>query len=486
DGVRNDSSFWNVADNDFNTHWTANNYGSPKDFTFTFNEAVEMDYVVFVPRLDGNYKHALSTYTITVWEEGDDLAGNGKVLVNSKGVKMVSSSQEGNDGKYAILEFPKTNVAKIKIFVRQADGANYVIVSASEIAFYKYDPLAEDITSLFADSTYTTLKSSVTLSDIEALEARLNNVEGYYVSPQIMTGELRLARSILTGTEFANQKIVTGLNSTKGLQPLGVNHITALSGVSDEVIIYAHIPEGETVTIVPTQFYAENSKWKGSAFTLESGKNILDIPQVHSISGMKGGALYYTYTGSKGDEITLNVVNYDTTRTGIVRVIAASPVLELLHWFDMTEAERKSEIKDYIEELTAYTKTINANDKDVLNATEISMPYALLSIPAGKALEGINASATTIDEKVEVLYNNVLAWNEFMELMLTVNGVDEADMKDVTRENIRYMRMFGQAFMYAAGNHIGVGYGSTAALVQGKPTSVTGANNANALFGWGI
>ena len=48
------------------------------------------------------------------------------------------------------------------------------------------------------------------------------------------------------------------------------------------------------------------------------------------------------------------------------------------------------------------------------------------------------------------------------------------------------MRMFAGAFMYAAGNHIGVEYGSTSALVQGKPTSATGKGNANGLFGWGI
>ena len=55
-----------------------------------------------------------------------------------------------------------------------------------------------------------------------------------------------------------------------------------------------------------------------------------------------------------------------------------------------------------------------------------------------------------------------------------------------TRQNIRYMRMFAGAFMYAAGHHVGVEYGSTAALVQGKPTSATGAGQANGLFGWGI
>ncbi len=51
-----------------------------------------------------------------------------------------------------------------------------------------------------------------------------------------------------------------------------------------------------------------------------------------------------------------------------------------------------------------------------------------------------------------------------------------------TRQNIRYMRMFAGAFMYAAGNHIGIGYGSASGLVCGRPTSGGSAS----LFGWGI
>ena len=40
--------------------------------------------------------------------------------------------------------------------------------------------------------------------------------------------------------------------------------------------------------------------------------------------------------------------------------------------------------------------------------------------------------------------------------------------------------------MYAGGSHIGIGYGSCSGMVAGRPTSVTGAGNANGLFGWGI
>lgn len=94
---------------------------------------------------------------------------------------------------------------------------------------------------------------------------------------------------------------------------------------------------------------------------------------------------------------------------------------------------------------------------------------------------------------VNAMYQNVLAWEEELFIANKIQGIIDSNATltsyqypMTTRQNIRYMRMFAGAFMYAAGNHIGVEYGSTSALVQGKPTSVTGAGKANGLFGWGI
>ena len=56
-----------------------------------------------------------------------------------------------------------------------------------------------------------------------------------------------------------------------------------------------------------------------------------------------------------------------------------------------------------------------------------------------------------------------------------------------SRQNIRCMTMFSGAFMYAAGNHIGIGYGSCGGMVCGKPISqLQAGDTANRLFGWGI
>ncbi|MFR3493780.1 MAG: hypothetical protein ACLTTJ_08205 [Blautia sp.] len=38
--------------------------------------------------------------------------------------------------------------------------------------------------------------------------------------------------------------------------------------------------------------------------------------------------------------------------------------------------------------------------------------------------------------------------------------------------NIRYQRMFAGAFMYAAGDHIGIGWNETAGMMTGVPVPV--------------
>ena len=76
-----------------------------------------------------------------------------------------------------------------------------------------------------------------------------------------------------------------------------------------------------------------------------------------------------------------------------------------------------------------------------------------------------------------------------MHICKTTQGIDNTYEKNdmQTRQNIRCMQMFTGAFMYAAGNHIGIGYGSCSGMVGGTPISKMDGNaTANGLFGWGI
>ena len=72
---------------------------------------------------------------------------------------------------------------------------------------------------------------------------------------------------------------------------------------------------------------------------------------------------------------------------------------------------------------------------------------------------------------------------------LNANATDEVDKIPKGHLNIRYQRMFAGAFMYAAGNHIGIEYGSASGLTSCTPPE-TDANGkwigGGQYFGWGI
>ena len=60
-----------------------------------------------------------------------------------------------------------------------------------------------------------------------------------------------------------------------------------------------------------------------------------------------------------------------------------------------------------------------------------------------------------------------------MHICKTTHGIDGTyeNNTQTARQNIRCMTMFEGAFMDAAGNHIGIGYGSCGGMAVGKPIS---------------
>lgn len=494
----------NMYDGDFSTHWTSHSYGdgnwwNSKKIFCTFKEPVDISSVIWVPRLDGGYAANLRVYTVTVWQEGEDLEGPGHVVApNPETVNAASVNNwlkvRNNPAvtKFAVLPFePTKNVVKVSITIEQV---GYSAVSLSELMFMQYDPmhsLPDCIDALFADTLHTTLAAGVTHSEIDALRTRLNSDEkNYYLNVETMADELALAEELLTGE--SKGVILHGISSRSGaadsakygqagseLQPLGV---AAKAG--DEITIYASgIPSGQQVSVYATQYNAEVSAWRASLGTLENGKNIFVVPKIGSQNTARGGSLYLTYSGTSPEDVSLHI-----------RRATDIPVLELSQWYTLTEMERKELIGAYLDELGAYPDKVGVNGSNLqtncLNVTEISMPSILLSIPAQAVLTGVGYTAgSSRDEMIAVLYRNVLAWEDVMHICKTTQGIDRTyQNNDMTsRQNIRCMQMFAGAFMYAAGNHIGIGYNSCAGMVRGKPVSMLPAGtSANGLFGWGI
>lgn len=473
-----------LTDNDPNTYWIAATYSQPSEITYTFRTTHDMNYLLVVPYLDAIYKNRIANYTVTL--KGED----GQVLATyyRDGVNVTGSN-------YYILSFPETKGVK-SVTVALGEKTGGPRVSVSEIAFYDSENLVSGIADLFTDGTFTQLKSTVKQEQITDLKNRLSALSSFYLNLTQLNDELNLAQALLDQDEDALGLVKNDFQSRSGsasedqaagqtasdLQPLG---ITARAGAT--VAIYAELPDDATVYVVPTQYYGESSVWKGTPVALKNGRNYITVQKIGSLSDTRGGMLYLTYAGSNPEDIKLQV-----------RVLSNAwemPVLELSNWYSMGQSARKDAIRAYVQELEAYVSGLSgANYKtDVRNATEISTPSVLLSLPADQVLAGLKGVGNDENAMVEAMYQNVLAWEEELFVANQVQGIIDSSTAlssyqypMTTRQNIRYMRMFAGAFMYAAGNHIGVEYGSTSALVQGKPTSVTGAGSANGLFGWGI
>ncbi len=476
-----------MYDGDFETHWTARAWWESSRITFEFDEEQSMDYLIYVPRLNKGFPQSLQRYSIAAWDKD----GNMTWLTPDEG--KLSNGPEGNVGiapivrndpkttGYAILPFQRNDhIKKISVLVRQGDGTPQPS-SLSEIAFYTYDDIDDSIAALFSDSAFTQIASTATQAKIDELRARLQSSDGYYVNKEILLDELALAERLLNGDGSALGRVVDSIQSRNAsgdrkristLQPAGV-----AAAAGSQVVVYAQVPQGEEVYLVPTQYYAEAAKWKGAAQKLENGRNIITIPSIDYVSNPKGGSLYLEYAGNKAGEIRLQI------RGG-----TAIPVLELSDWHQLEPATIKVRISRYLDELEQYYNASLSKmsgttlQTHYLNSTEISLPHVLLSLPVSQVRAGLGTG-----DKTEALYQDGLAWEELMQLMYRTHGIDEAALEaSASRHNIRYMRMFGNAFMYASGNHIGIGFGSCSGMMGGRPTSVTGAGNANSLFGWGI
>ena len=474
-----------LTDNDPNTYWVAQEWYRSSNITFTFDTPHDMNYLLVVPYLAAPHKNIIKTYSLVIRDT------QGQILLDAS-YRASAITAEG----YLILSFPEVKGAKsVTLGLAEVEGGG-ARVSISEIAFYNSDTLAVEIADLFTDGTFTALKSQVELADIIALRERLTAMSSYYMDRTRLADELNLAQALLNKdsdalglvkNDFQSRSTSAAADQAAGqsasdLQPLG---ITAQAGAT--VAIYAQLPDDATVYVVPTQYYGESGVWKGTPVALKNGRNYISVQKIGSLSDTRGGPLYLTYSGSHPEDIKIQV--------RVLQNAWEIPVLELSNWYSMNESDRKDAIRTYVQELTAYVAALPTSGltTNVRNATEISTPSVLLSLPADQVLSGLKGVGNDEDAMVNTMYQNILAWEEELFIANKVQGIITSDAAlsgyqypMTTRQNIRYMRMFAGAFMYAAGNHIGVEYGSTSALVQGKPTSATGAGKANGLFGWGI
>lgn len=494
---------WGTVDNNPYSHFFLNSWDSGgynnlgvNGVTYEFDQPYKLQTFALteVSEQSPSYGYVRVRY----WDE------DGKAIeINRMGIqkKLVSGNRS-----YYIIRLPEAVTAKKIQF-----GVSRVVASGtitfSEVYFYHYDSLEDDIMALYQDDLHTVLRSDVTQATIDELRTRINTVDEvskeYHPDREKLERELKTAEdilnSVLSSSVQIHNTITTGdvnrgFGGLNAWQPLGV---TAAAG--EEITVYVghntkKTGESTNLQLVSTQYHAEASSMFKVVATLKVGRNDIVIPKLSTINAEAGGALYVQYTNNNAND------RYAVRVSGGAEV----PVLDLYQVTDRTERLERAE--KYIEDLKFYVKWIEANhDKYhkesknvsvnrydyqaqncILGASDIMLDKMLLSLPAQQILTGSGGSAETLVDSMEAMEN-------MLNLFYQHKGLNNAagEKKDKLPSghlNIRYQRMFAGAFMYASGNHIGIEWNETKGMVSGKSVQAdeNGKHISGQYFGWGI
>lgn len=500
---------FDIVDNDFSSSWIHKswdaggfNSGKPSPIV-EFDQAYRMDTIVVTPDISQKYDY--SYVQVKYWDE------SGKEVLVSKNLK-VSTKTSSNGKKYYEVKLDEpitTNKIQVNFALAMAYGDG--TVSISEMKFYNYDSLEDDVRALFKDDLLVELNEGSTKEKIEELRERANTIDSvsgeYHPYKDVILKEIDYAEQLLNDQQSATDVITVNQNITNSGNNLGMANDSQALGLSakagDEIAVYVGTKGNVLPQLVFTQHYAESGKYTKTV-NLQKGRNVITVPKIHDMDVEKGGSLYIRYPKATP---TNNEIK--------IRVSGATKIPHLNVYGMMNDESKQTEvkaaIKTYINELKThvndlpnkYKGEVNASENkyaydertSILNSTDIETDKVTLNLPATAILNGITNGLTDIDAQVDRVYKSLQAWEQLMDLKYAERGVSNAEGTDAlhlapkSRMNVKYQRMFIGAFMYASGNHVGIEYDSAAPLMQGKPFTFnedgTVKDKGN-LFGWGI
>lgn len=516
-----------IVDHDYGTDWilqswTSGGYaGGQQGPIVTFDDFYQMDHIIMVESSKQTYDYFYSK--LRYW----DASGKEHVITVKPDVKYDSNGKRYYE--YNLAKPITTNKVQISLsnYLAYSDG----MISISELKFYYYDTLEEDIYQLFEDDTHVRLKPGISIEDINQLAARLDEVDPvsgeYHYKKSILEIELQNAREILaevslresipldTKRSKANDHNTGFYDGLNAWQPLG---ITAYQGES--LVLYvgkanAKIGEYSNVRLIATQHHSESGKFsKEVVGNLKVGRNEVTIPWISSMAVEHGGSLYIEYTGTNPNDVIE------------VRVSGGTeiPMLDVSN--QTTETEKKVAIRKYLEQLTAHVDSLEDRHNEIhlghddtncnyeydeknciLNLTEIVLDQMMYSVAAQQVLTGVirKAGSEDMNTMVDAMYDTLVAMDQAMKISYQHKGLTEypTDPKEyeafvaqygdknkmpTSRLNLRYMRMFAGAFMYAGSLHMGIEWDSIPGLMTGAAIEAdeNGKYNSGEFFGWGI
>lgn len=498
---------WGTVDNNASSYYSKttwddggfNNLGN-NGLIYTFDDEYKIDTIALLATDGMQYSYV----KVRWWE------ANGNTAAFSA---SVSQQRDAENRIYYVIKLPyAVNANKIQIgLARYLAGGAYNLITVSEAYFYHYDDLRDEIMALYVDDLHTVLKDSVTQANIDALREKVNTPDEFgeeNPNKDALLRELETAEKILNDEAISSaveihNGITTkdtgrGFSGLNAWQPLGV---TAAPG--DKITVYVGHNTMRTgdltnLRLVITQYHTEADRIVLDGANLRIGANEFKLSKSVSSSAESGGALYIQYQGNNPSD------RYSVRVSGGSEV----PVLDLYKVTD--ENERMEKTIAFVKKLEKHTAEMEelhnkihkgSDNKNVdydydpqnciLGASDIMLDTMMLSLPAQQILAGSgNGSA---EERAETILKSMEAMENMMHLFYQHKGLNASAPSELNQIpkghlNIRYQRMFSGAFMYAAGNHIGIEWGSTAGMVNCIPVTSDeyGKYISGRYFGWGI
>mgnify|MGYP001064307569 CR=1 FL=1 len=502
-----ENTAWGAVDNDpasyyKKTTWDDggfNNLGR-NGLTYTFDDAYKIDTIIMTATDGMQYSYIHAKW----WD------------IDGKESSVNAYCQQAKDSKgniYHVIKLAQpVEAKKIQIgCARYLAGGSYNLITISDTYFYHYDDLRDVVMGLYADDLHTSLKPDVTQQTIDDIREKINTPDEFGIEnpdKEVWLRELETAEKILND-ESLNSAVevhagITSKDTGRGFsglnawQPLGV---TAAAG--ETVTIYVGNPNKKTgdstdLRLISTQYHSESGGVTTAGANLKIGANEIKIPDGSTVGFESGGALYVQYQGNNSND------RYSVRVSGGAEV----PTLDLYKVTD--ENERMERAVEFVKELDEYVPAMeslhNEIHKDseninvdmpydrqncILGASDIMLDTMMFSIPAQQMLAGIGTGS--VEERAGKMLDSMQAMEDMMYLFYQHKGLNASAPNDLNRIpkghlNIRYQRMFSGAFMYAAGNHIGIEWGSTPGMMNSVPVEAdeNGKYIGGRYFGWGI
>ncbi|MDE5884548.1 MAG: M60 family metallopeptidase [Oscillospiraceae bacterium] len=505
---RENKTAWATLDGDIDTFYKIttwddggyNKMGTGNGLTYEFDQEYNLGGIAF-SSTDPFYAR------LSYWDE----AGN-SYTVNGRSVKT-----DVNGQTYYTIDIPDGGKAKKVQFAVARYWWDQTLITVHDVVFYEYNDLLKRTKALFADQLHSVLRDDVTVEMLDALYEEANTPDefgNYNLDRTAVNNELDWAYKIINAEDLGDPITIhpgitnngqhdpgRGFSGLNAWQPMGINVAN-----NEKITIYVgsdkrEYGENAELTAVVAQYHTESGKITIGSQVLKVGENDIQFAvNNRGLAQEEGGMLYIAHSGGAN-----NSQGYSIRISGGTEV----PVLDLYGVKDHNERVKKA--ATYIKELDEYVTTIptlhekkheksdnkfvNNREYDeqncIFGGTEILLDSMLYSLPAKQILAGLgNGSA---EARAEKLVASMDATDEMMYLFYQHKGLNDngngygKNHTPQQHQNIRYMRQFENSFMYAAGNHIGIEWGSVPAMATGKPNfDAEGNYTNNGYFGWGI